>query len=67
MHIAPPVTTTPPAAVATPPPTAPPTAASAHHAYASRHGGQHGNCQPDLDPVNQRFRLAHAGQPFAEK
>jgi hypothetical protein len=66
MYIAAPViaatTTTPPATVI-----APPTATAAHNAYASGQGSQHRNRQPDLDPVNQRFRFVHTDHPFTEK
>jgi hypothetical protein len=56
MDIAPPVTASaPPPADISPPPAA----AAAHNAHASRQSGQHGDCQPDLDPVNQGIVLFH--------
>jgi hypothetical protein len=57
MDIVPPViASAPPPADISPPPS---TAAIAHKTHAARQSSQSGNCQPDLDPVNQSIALFH--------
>jgi hypothetical protein len=53
-----------PAVMASAPPPAdisapPATAAIAHKTHAARHSGHPGDCQRDLDPVNQSIALFH--------